>query len=542
MDPAGEPPARGRHPAARGRLGVSDARLLSVLIPAVGGQGGGVLLDWLVDAGLADGYPVHGTSIPGVAQRTGSTTYYVELSTDREGAEADPPVFSLYPLPGALDVLLAAEFLEVGRMIELGFPSPTRTTIVASTHRLYSIHEKITTGRGVYPIEDLHRAARAFSRELYAFDALALAREHGTEANAVLLGALAGSGALPIGVEAYRAAIRAKGVQVDANLRGFDAGLAVCARLREAATAGPGLPASAPSATASPAAEPADPEIERRIAGFPAELRPVLQQAVARLVDYQNRAYAERYLERLPPFTSGDGELARVVARNLAVWMTYEDAVRVAQYKTRWSRFERIRREKGAERGEIVVTDFLKPDLDEIWGVLPYRLVAPFARWAERRWPHGRPALAQHVKTTTVLGYLRVWLLTLLRPLRPISYRAREEQARIERWLAAVRRCAAWDGELALEVARAAQLVKGYGDTRRRMAAHLDRLLASVVRAAELEAAARAGFEASRALAARYRILVLQGPDTEPRAVSLAAEVLDRLGAADRLGALAALA
>ncbi len=526
---------------------MSDARLLSVLIPAVGGQGGGVLLDWLVDAALADGYPVHGTSIPGVAQRTGSTTYYVELSTDREGAEADPPVFSLYPVPGALDVLLAAEFLEVGRSIELGFPSPTRTTIVASTHRLYSIHEKITTGRGVYPIEDLHRAARAFSRELYAFDALALAREHGTEANAVLLGALAGSGALPIGVEAYRAAIRAKGVQVDANLRGFDAGLAVAERLKAGAGAGsrasglpkPGDPALAP---ATPDAAAVDPEIETMTVGFPAELRPVLHQAVARLVDYQNRAYAERYLERLRPFTGGDGELARVVARSLAVWMTYEDAVRVAQYKTRWSRFERIRREKGAERGEIVVTDFLKPDLDEIWGVLPYRLVAPFARWAERRWPHGRPALAQHVKTTTVLGYLRVWLLTLLRPLRPISYRAREEQARIERWLAAVRRGAAWDGELALEVARAAQLVKGYGDTRRRMAAHLDRLLASVMRAAELEAAARAGFEASQALAARYRILVLQGPDTEPRAVSLAAEVLARLGAADRRGALAALA
>jgi indolepyruvate ferredoxin oxidoreductase beta subunit len=526
---------------------VSDARLLSVLIPAVGGQGGGVLLEWIVDAALADGYPVHGTSIPGVAQRTGSTTYYVELSTDRESGDADPPVFSLYPVPGALDVLLAAELLEVGRMIELGFPSPARTTIVASTHRLYSIHEKIATGGGIYPIDDLHRAARAFSRALYAFDALALAREHGTEANAALLGALAGSGALPIGVEAYREAIRAKGVQVDANLRGFDAGLAVCAGLRDAAAAGAGLPASqrhspgnpAASAAASPEA---DPEIERRIAGFPDELRATLRPAVARLVDYQNRAYAERYLDRLRPLADGDPELARVVARGLAVWMTYEDAVRVAQYKTRWSRFERIRREQGAGEGEIVVTDFLKPDLDEIWGVLPQRLVAPFARWAERRWPRGRPTIAQHVKTTTVLGYLRVWLLTLLRPLRPVSYRAREEHARIERWLAAVGWCAARDRELALEVARAAQLVKGYGDTRRRMAAHLDRLLASVMRAGELEAPAGAGLEASRTLAARYRALVLQGPDGEPRAESLADQVLARLSAADRPGALAALA
>src|SRR5207245_2029664 len=162
-------------------------------------------------------------------------------------------------------------------------------------------------------------------------------------------------------------------------------------------------------------------------------------QAIARLVDYQDRRYAERYLERLSPFARDPGR-ARVVARHLAVWMTYEDAIRVAQLKTRPSRFERIRREKGAQRGEIVVTDFLKPDLDEIYGILPDRLVAPFARWAERRWPYGRPAFGQEVKTTTVLGYLRVWLLTLLRPLRPISYRARHEHARMDRWLRALAR------------------------------------------------------------------------------------------------------
>ncbi|MGH7354252.1 MAG: DUF6537 domain-containing protein, partial [Candidatus Rokuibacteriota bacterium] len=285
---------------------------------------------------------------------------------------------------------------------------------------------------------------------------------------------------------------------------------------------------------------PSDPHTERMTAGFPEHLRPTLAQAVARLIDYQNPAYAERYLARLRPFAQGgDAELASILARHLAVWMTYEDAVRVAEFKTRWSRFERIRREKGVVRGEIVVTDYLKPDLDEIYGVLPYRLVAPFARWAERRWPRGRPALAQHVKTTTVTGYLRVWLLTLLRPLRPISYRAREEHARIDRWLAAVARCAAWDGELAREVARAAQLVKGYGDVRRRMAAHLDRLLASATRAGELEAAGGGGFDTARTLAARYRTLVLQGPDGEAQAVSLADRVLDRLGAADRSGARA---
>jgi indolepyruvate ferredoxin oxidoreductase, beta subunit len=515
---------------------VTDAPLLSLLVPAVGGQGGGVLLDWIVDAALIDGYPVHGTSIPGVAQRTGSTTYYVELSGERNPAADGTPIFSLYPVPGALDVLLAPEFLEVGRSIELGFPSPARTTIIASTHRLYSIHEKIVTGRGIYPIEKLQAAARAFSKRLIAFDALALAREHGTEANAVLLGALAGSGVLPLSGEAYREAIRAKGVQVDANLRGFEAGLAVAAAgpaagAREGSR-GFGTPL-APDPSRAPAAGPAvsaaSPDIERMTGGFPEALRPVLGVALERLLDYQDRAYAERYLERVRPFVvGGELELAGIVARHLAVWMTYEDAVRVAQLKTRASRFERIRKDKGVGSGEIVVTDYLKPDLDEIYGVLPHRLVAPFARWAERRWPHGRPTLGQHVKTTTVSGFFRVWMLTWLRPLRPISFRAREEHERMDRWLAAVTRCAQWDSALACEVARAAQLVKGYGDVRRRMAAHFDRLLEAVIGAGEREAATSGKFDTARALASRYRTLVLQGPDSEAAAVALAAETSSR--------------
>src|ERR1051326_7640213 len=97
-------------------VGGSDASILSLLIPAVGGQGGGVLSEWIVDAALRAGFPTHGTSIPGVAQRTGSTTYYVELYSERGGEE---PAFSLYPVPGALDALVAPEFMEVGRMIEL---------------------------------------------------------------------------------------------------------------------------------------------------------------------------------------------------------------------------------------------------------------------------------------------------------------------------------------------------------------------------------------------------------------------------------------
>jgi indolepyruvate ferredoxin oxidoreductase beta subunit len=230
--------------------------------------------------------------------------------------------------------------------------------------------------------------------------------------------------------------------------------------------------------------------------------------------------------------------MARAVARYLALWMTYEDAVRVADLKTRATRFERIR--AGQARGaEIVVTDYLKPDLDEIWGVLPDRLVRPIARWAERRWPHGRPTLGQHVRTTTVSGYLRVWLLARLRRWRPISYRAREEHGRIARWLEAVRACAARDDALAAEVAKAAQLVKGYGDVRRRLTAVHETLLTGVLRAMESEARRGDGFAVSTALAGRLRALVLAGPDGEARVPATIDAALARLEAGDAAGALA---
>jgi indolepyruvate ferredoxin oxidoreductase beta subunit len=215
----------------------------------------------------------------------------------------------------------------------------------------------------------------------------------------------------------------------------------------------------------------------------------------------------------------------------------------VADLKTRAARFARIRASARAGDGAVVVvTDYLKPDLDEIWGVLPDTLVRPIARWAERRWPHGRPTVGQHVRTTTISGFLRVWLLARLKRLRPISYRAREEHRRIARWLDAVQTCAGADPAVAAEMAQTAQLVKGYGDVRRRMLAVHEQIVAGVLRAVTLEAPRRAGFGVSRALAVRLRTLVLQGPDGEARVPVTIATTLERLEIGDVTGALPPLA
>lgn len=493
-------------------------RPVSILIAALGGQGGGVLTEWLVGAAGHAGYPAQATSIPGVAQRTGATTYYVEVFPERIEAGGAEPVFSLYPTPGDVDVIIASELLEAGRTIEMDYASPGRTTLVASTHRLFSIAEKSVPGDGIYPSEGLEAAARKLSRRFIGFDALAEARRHQTEVNALLLGALSATGVLPMAAADFEAAIREGGVAVDRNIRGLKAG-------QELVAAGPAgadaPPAERPWATVKGERAAA---LGRRGAAFlavaarveaefPEPLHATLGEAVARLVDYQDARYAELFLERVRRVRALDpgARVTRVFARRLAVWMTYEDAIRVADLKTRRGRFERIRRENAAPDGAVVVvTDYLKPDLDELYGILPAAIGGPIARWAERRWPDGRPTIGQHVKTTSVLGFLRVWLLARLRGLRPSSLRRRREFALMHRWEDAVLAAAALDLDLAAEVAELANIVKGYGEVRRRLSGALERFLDGEVRPA-IEADRRAGDGFTRATelvrAGRLRLL-----------------------------------
>lgn len=462
-------------------------RPVSILVAALGGQGGGVLTEWIVAAATHAGLPVQATSIPGVAQRTGATTYYLEIYPEPLPAGSPEPVFSLYPMPGDVDVIMASELLEAGRAIEMDYASPQRTTLIASTHRLFAIAEKTALGNGIFPRARVEEAARALSRRLIACDALAVARAAGTEVNAVLMGLLAASGALPLAAMDFEAAIREGSVAVERNLAGFKAGMEIAAGAAapESAPARPWAETKLERAEALGAKRADFTAVMARIEGeFPAALHVTLGEAVARLIDYQDAAYAERFLERVRLVSAGDTEtrLTERFARRLAVWMSYEDAIRVADLKTRRSRFERIRRDHGAGNGQVLsVTDYLKPDLDEIYGILPASVGGPIARWAEKRWPGGRPTMTQHVKTTAVLGYARVWALGRLRRFRPSSLRAQREFALIDRWQQAVINAAALDYDLACEVADTATVVRGYGEVRRRLSGAFTRFLDEIL-------------------------------------------------------------
>jgi indolepyruvate ferredoxin oxidoreductase beta subunit len=85
-----------------------------------------------------------------------------------------------------------------------------------------------------------------------------------------------------------------------------------------------------------------------------------------------------------------------------------------------------------------------------------------------------------YVKTSSVFGFLTLRLLASLRRMRRITGRYHEEQALIDRWLAAIRATGSRDLALALEVALCGRLIKGYGDTHRRAKANFLRIMDTI--------------------------------------------------------------
>jgi indolepyruvate ferredoxin oxidoreductase beta subunit len=477
-------------------------RPITILVAALGGEGGGVLADWLIEAALHEGFPAQKTSIPGVSQRTGATTYYVEIFPEKN---ARPPVMALVPSPGGIDLMAASELVEAGRAMQNAFITPGRTTLVASTHRVYATAEKVVPTDGRYDAQKILEAAPKVAQKAVLFDMSRLAQEAGTVINAVLFGAMAGSGALPLAREACEAAIRGAGKGAEASLRGFASGYAHAAGEKAQATVKP--PAPAPAVAS-----------ERVRREFPIPLHTLLDEAVARLADYQDPAYAALYLDRVRGVLAVDREaggetggwqLTREAARLLALWMSYEDVIRVADLKTRAGRFVRVRREAAARDGQIVVvTDYLKPSASEIADILP-------PAWAERLRKKAGLGRAVRLRSSSVTGFLALRGMAALKPLRRRSARFIEEQALIERWLGAIKRLgfAALDAGLALEIVKCARLVRGYGETWRKSRAAFVNILDDLV---ENEQAVARGADALKAAIRRAREAALNYEEAKP--------------------------
>lgn len=479
-------------PASAGRalpLGASDRRPITIAILAMGGQGGGVLVDWIVDLAEHNGYLAQATSVAGVAQRTGATVYYLELfARSHAQAHGGTPVLALMPVPGEVDIVIASELMEAGRAMQRGLVTRERTTLIASSHRDYATLEKVVPGNGAADaaavLEAGHRHALRFLHD----DMAALARQSGSVLSAALFGALAGCGELPFDDAAFEATVQRGGVGVEASLRACRAGMAAVRQpVRRDAPADPmaTAPKPLPARAASPQVEPLRARIERE---FPAQAHAMLGAGLQRVLEYQDIAYGSEYLDRVADLHThalgcggaAHGHAATVeAARWIAVAMAYDDVIRVADLKTRAARALRVREEVGAGPDEVVGTvEFFHPRIEEVYAMLP----AGLARWIEGM-PLARGMLArrlgkgQRLRPHTLRGQLLLQGLAGLRRWRRRSRRHATEMAHIGQWLDAVKAVMQADYRLGLELVGCRRLVKGYSDTHARGSSKFDRLL-----------------------------------------------------------------
>lgn len=452
---------------------------IKIAILAMGGQGGGVLADWIVEMGEHHGWWAQTTSVPGVAQRTGATIYYLELLPEADAhAAGKPPVLAMSPAQGDVDVVIAAELMEAGRAMQRGLVTPDRTTLITSSHRSLAVAEKAAMGDGIADPNKVLEAGLVAARRFLCFDLQAIADQAGSVISAALFGSLAGSGALPFSREAFEETIRRSGIGVEASLRAFSLGF-------QAAQKAPATPQPIKRDKPLPVlpARAEHPDVQRLLnqlrQAFPEVAQPIMLVGLRRLLDYQDVPYADEYLGKMADLKSLDSRYGGdangwaftvSAARYLAVAMSYDDVIRVADLKTRGSRFQRVAQEVGVKADQLLeTTEFTHPRLAEICGTLPVgvglRLERSswFSGWVERRYAKGK-----RISSSKLGGFLQLYVVAGMRRFRRSTLRHQLETKHLQDWLEQAKATIGKDYELAVEILNCRRLVKGYSETHER--------------------------------------------------------------------------
>lgn len=463
--------------------GPATERPISIAVLAMGGQGGGVLTDWIVRLAENHGWVAQSTSVPGVAQRTGATLYYIECMPPQDGLR---PVLSLVPTPGDVDVVMAAEFMEAGRSILRGLVTPDKTVLIASDHRAFATVEKIAPGEAIADSSVVAQAIGVVARREIVFDMNALAARRGSMISAAMFGALAASGALPFDIASFRALLEGESKGRNSSLAAFEEAYE---RALQPASA-PMPPHAAPAWVAPSPAAPLAERIERE---FPAPSREMARRGAAKVVDFQDAAYGLEYLDLLARLNAADeaaGGGARdygfttAAAKYLANAMAYDDVIRVADLKTRASRRERVEREIGIKDNQVLqTTEYFHPRAEELIGMAP----KAWADWLNARprltrWIDARVNKGRRVKTYSAFGFATLYALAGLKSRRRASHRHAIEVAHRDAWIARAIEMVGRNYDLGVEVLNCRRLIKGYSDTHARGLSKYDRVMAAIGR------------------------------------------------------------
>ncbi len=465
---------------------------IKLAIAAMGGQGGGVLSSWLVALAESNQYYAQYTSVPGVAQRTGSTIYYIELFPEELSKQAaKEPVMALMPVEGDVDIVVAGELVEAGRAVMRGIVTPEQTTFIVSTHRLYSQVEKEVLGDGRVNSGLIIAGAREHAKNFIGFDMNQAAVDTGCMISAILFGSLAGSDQLPFERSQFEDIIRQGGKAIESNLAGFKIGYERArALLNEPSVAS--KDSSQESKFKFPKAK--QRELQMLLAKVKSELpdqtHEFTVEGIKRLLDYQDLAYARDYVQLLIKLVKTDRahdggqykfELTREVARYLALWMSYEDTIRVADLKIRKKRFTRYKDHVKARSDDVVhVIEFMHPRLEEVADTMPSWLGKLILGVTPLRKMVNYFCKERKIHTSKLSGFLLLYTTAKFRAIRRSTLRFKREHTRIDDWLTLVSNTTKIDYQSAVSIAQCQRLIKGYGDTHDRGWASYSSIVASL--------------------------------------------------------------
>lgn len=462
---------------------------IKIAIAAMGGQGGGVLSSWMVALAESNQYYAQYTSVPGVAQRTGSTIYYIELFPEDIAKRASKdPVMALMPVAGDVDIVVAGELVEAGRAVTRGIVTPEQTTFIVSTHRLYSQVEKEMLGDGRVDSELIIAGAKDHAKKYIGFDMNQMAIDTQCMISAILFGALAGSGQLPFELSQFENVIRQGGKAVESNLAGFNAGYRQAQTSLETSNIDKDKqrPFEFPSAK-HPKLRTLLGKVQSEIPG-PAHEFSI--EGIKKLIDYQDIDYANEYIQLLIDLAEIDKvhqgnnhnfDLTRETARYLALWMTYEDTIRVADLKTRKTRFDRYKSHVKAGHDDVVhVVEFMHPRLEEIADTMPSWLGIMILNFSPLSSVINFFCKERKVNTSKLSGFLLLYTTSKFRRIRRSTLRFKRERKRIDEWLKLIGNTVKTDYPSAVSVAKCQSLIKGYGDTHDRGWASYTKIVASL--------------------------------------------------------------
>ncbi len=193
----------------------TEVKELNIILSGVGGQGVILMSELLGHAIIEDGLCMQGSEVLGMAQRGGSVFSNIRIGND---------LYAPLTPQGKCDILVAVEPSEALRYIK---DLSSSSLVIINTTKVLPF--TVSIGQSSYPdLDTIVSSVKKVTKNVITLDATRIAEQAGNllTTNTVMLGALFGSGRLPIKLDTMKELVkkRVPAKAVDANMRAFDLG------------------------------------------------------------------------------------------------------------------------------------------------------------------------------------------------------------------------------------------------------------------------------------------------------------------------------